>query len=264
MQSIVVTGAAGGLGRAVVDEFLDRGWFVGAYDLEEPDVSAHPNLVLGRLDVTDPDAWDAALTDFHARAGRIDAVDNNAGLLIDGPLPDAEPEQIRRLIDVNATGLTLGARAAFPYLRATRGTLVNMSSASAIYGQPGIAAYSATKFYVAGLTEALHLEWKKDKVRVVDVWPLWAKTSLADNGAASVKRLGVRITPEDVAGVVWTVLRDAGYDLPTAGALRRQFVGVRWVVTDPVMIQLRGQPGGVDPVTGKDDVGRCARYGTNQ
>ena len=51
------------------------------------------------------------------------------------------------------------------------------------------------------------------------------------------------------------VLRDAGYDLPTAGALRRQFVGVRWVVTDPVMIQLRGHPGGVDPVTGKDDVG---------
>ena len=158
------------------------------------------------MDVTDPDAWDAALTDFHARAGRIDAVDNNAGLLIDGPLPDAEPEQIRRLIDVNATGLTLGARAAFPYLRATRGTLVNMSSASAIYGQPGIAAYSATKFYVAGLTEALNLEWKKDKVRVVDVWPLWAKTSLADNGAASVKRLGVRITPEDVAGVVWTAV----------------------------------------------------------
>ena len=51
---------------------------------------------------------------------------------------------------------------------------------------------------------ALNLEWKKDKVRVVDVWPLWAKTSLADNGAASVKRLGVRITPEDVAEVVWT------------------------------------------------------------
>ena len=81
-----------------------------------------------------------------------------------------------------------------------------MSSASAIYGQPGIAAYSATKFYVAGLTEALNLEWKKDKVRVVDVWPLWAKTSLADNGAASVKRLGVRIMPEDVAEVVWTAV----------------------------------------------------------
>ena len=51
------------------------------------------------------------------------------------------------------------------------------------------------------------------------------------------------------------VPQDAGYDLPKAGALRRQFLGVRWVVTDPVMIQLRGHPGGVDPVTGKSDVG---------
>ncbi|AGS33564.1 short chain dehydrogenase [Corynebacterium maris DSM 45190] len=221
MQSIVVTGAAGGLGRAVVDEFLDRGWLVGAYDLEEPDVAEHPNLITGRLDVTDPDAWDAALADFHARAGRIDAVDNNAGLLIDGPLPDADPEKIRQLIEVNATGVTLGARASFEYLRATRGTLVNMASASAIYGQPGIAAYSATKFYVAGLTEALNLEWKKDKVRVVDVWPLWAKTTLADNGAASVKKLGVHITPEDVAEVVW-----AAVNPPTRWARGKVHYGV--------------------------------------
>lgn len=204
MPSIFITGAAGGLGRAVAEKFYAAGWTVGAYDLAALD---DERFVCGHLDVRDPDSWDAALQDFAARAGgSIDVVDNNAGLIIDGPLVDADPATIQQVISVNATGISLGARAAYRYLRASRGHLVNMASASAIYGQPGIAVYSATKFYVAGLTEALNLEWRDDNIRVVDLWPLWAQTSLADNGAASVRRLGVRITPEQVADTVFTAV----------------------------------------------------------
>lgn len=203
MNSIIITGAAGGLGRATAQKFLTEGWRVGAYDLSEPDYTAD-NLVTGTLDVTSPADWDRALRDFTAHTdGRLDVLNNNAGVLIDGPLADADPDQLKNLIDVNIYGLSLGARAAHPYLKKARGTLVNMGSAAAIFGQSGIAAYSASKFYVNGLTEALSLEWAKDKIRVVDVNPLWAKTTLADNNAASVKRLGVRITPEQVADRVW-------------------------------------------------------------
>lgn len=100
--------------------------------------------------------------------------------------------------------MTLGAQAAYPYLKRTPGAhLVNIASASAIYGQPGIATYSATKFYVAGLTEALELEWEHEDIRVVGIWPLWAKTALADNDAKSTTTLGVRITPEEVAEKVY-------------------------------------------------------------
>ncbi len=80
---------------------------------------------------------------------------------------------------------------------------MNIASASAIYGQPGIAVYSATKFFVGGLTEALELEWEHDDIRAVSIWPLWAKTALATGGAKSTKTLGIRITPEQVADKVW-------------------------------------------------------------
>lgn len=202
MQSIFVSGAASGIGKAVAQRFLDEGWLVGAYDII-PATYDHKNLVTGTLDVRDADNWDRALAEFAERAGgKIDAVDNNAGIIVQGPLEDEAPEALKRIIDVNVLGVTLGARAAHRYLKGG-GTLLSMCSASAIYGQPGITAYSATKFYVKGLTEALNLEWKKDRIRVVDLMPLWAKTDLAANDAASIRRLGVKITPDQVADVVW-------------------------------------------------------------
>lgn len=204
MRSIFITGAAQGIGQAVAEKFLSEGWLVGAYDIAPIEWAAgNSNVVTGHLDVTDAQSWEDALADFASHTGgHIDVLDNNAGIIVDGNLTDSNPQALAKLIDVNCTGVTLGARAAHRYL--TKGsTLVNMCSASAIYGQPGIATYSATKFYVAGLTEALELEWRKDKIRVVAIWPLWAKTTLANVGATSVKRLGVNITPEQVANTVY-------------------------------------------------------------
>ncbi|MDO5512803.1 SDR family oxidoreductase [Corynebacterium sp.] len=207
MSSIFITGAATGIGRAVAERFLAAGWTVGAYDITP--VTWSSEVHAGFIDVRSAPSWDTALADFATVAGRIDAVDNNAGVIVDGPLAEADPAALQRLIDVNCLGVTLGARAAHPYLRGG-GTLVNMASASAIYGQPDIAAYSASKFYVAGLTEALGLEWRRDDIRVVDVWPLWAKTSMAEVDAASVRRLGVRLTPEQVAEVVFRAVTAQG------------------------------------------------------
>lgn len=204
MPSIFITGAARGLGRAVAQRFLAEGWTVGAYDIATVEYQ-HELLISGHLDVTDAVSWDTALAEFAEHTGGlIDIVDNNAGIIVDGPLGGADPTTVAKLVEVNCTGVTLGARAAYPYLKRTPGArLVNMSSASAIYGQPGIAAYSASKFYVAGLTESLSLEWRNDDIRVLDIWPLWAQTGLADNGAASVAKLGVKITPEQLADTVW-------------------------------------------------------------
>ncbi|MDO4685000.1 MAG: SDR family oxidoreductase [Corynebacterium sp.] len=202
MRSIFISGAAAGLGRAVAEKFLDAGWTVGAFDID-PISYKHKRLVSGFLDVTDAASWDAALAQFiRHTGGQIDVLNNNAGIIVDGKLTDLSPAEIQQQIAVNCTGVTLGAHAAKRYLR-KGATLVNMCSASAIYGQPGIAVYSATKFYVAGLTEALNLEWARDGIRVIDLWPLWAKTRLADVQAKSARRLGVRITPEQVADAFW-------------------------------------------------------------
>lgn len=211
MYSIFVTGAASGIGLATAKKFLAEGWLVGAYDINDIDLE-HPNLRTGFLDVTDAAGWEEALKEFAEHTGgAIDVVDNNAGIIVDGPLAEQAPERIKALIEINALGVTLGARAAHPYLKAARGTLINIASASAIFGQPSIAVYSATKSYVGALTEALSLEWRGDKIRVVDVWPLWVKTTLADVDAASVRRLGVRISPEAVADTVYTAVTATGW-----------------------------------------------------
>ncbi|MGV0358548.1 SDR family NAD(P)-dependent oxidoreductase [Corynebacterium mastitidis] len=85
--------------------------------------------------------------------------------------------------------------------------VVNIASAAAIYGTPDMAVYSTTKFAVRGLTEALNLEWEQDDITVSAVWPLYAKTGMLDGVATSgTKRMGVRLTADDVAEAVANVV----------------------------------------------------------
>lgn len=209
MPSIFISGGAAGIGLATAKKFAAEGWTVGIYDVSDAALDAakaeNPAFITGRLDVREPQQWADALADFTSHTGgELDVLDNNAGVLVAGPLAEISPDAVRAQIDIDALGITFGAQAAYPYLKATPSShMVNIASASAIYGQPGIATYSAAKFYVAGLTEALELEWAPDDIRVVSIWPLWAKTALADDSVKSAQNLGVRITPEEVADKVW-------------------------------------------------------------
>src|SRR5699024_10549351 len=167
MASIFISGGAAGIGLATAERFDREGWTVGVYDGDTDALAAaqaaHPTWITGELDVRDAEQWARALSAFTAHTGgTLDVPDNDAA--------------VKAEVDIVVLGVTLGAQAAFPSLKATPGShLVNIASASAIYGQPGIATYSASKFYVAGLTEALELEWAPHGVRVVGIWPLWAK-----------------------------------------------------------------------------------------
>lgn len=209
MPSIFISGGAAGIGLATAQRFARDGWTVGIYDVSDDALAAakaaNPEFITGKLDVREATDWDRALADFTSHTGgTLDVLDNNAGILVAGDLVDITADAIKAQIDIDALGVALGARAAHPYLAATPGShLVNIASASAIYGQPGIAVYSATKFFVAGFTEALELEWQSDDVRVVSIWPLWAKTALADNDAKTTRTLGVRLSAEDIAEKVF-------------------------------------------------------------
>ncbi|HJC59004.1 MAG TPA: SDR family oxidoreductase [Candidatus Dietzia intestinigallinarum] len=218
MPSIFITGGAAGIGLATAERFGREGWTVGVYDVDTAALAevqaTHPDWITGELDVRDPDQWVRALEEFTSHTGgTLDVLDNNAGVLVAGELGEISPAAVKTQIDIDVLGVTLGAQAALPYLKATPGAhLVNIASASAIYGQPGIATYSASKFYVGGLTEALELEWEKYDIRVVGIWPLWAKTALAETDAKSTQTLGVRITPEQVADKVWESVHPTAND----------------------------------------------------
>ncbi|MGB3602232.1 SDR family oxidoreductase [Gordonia sp. (in: high G+C Gram-positive bacteria)] len=218
MPSIFISGGAAGIGLATATKFASQGWTVGIYDVSEAALASakaeNPDFIVGTLDVREPQQWADALADFTSHTGgELDVLDNNAGILVAGPLSEISADAIRSQIEIDALGITFGAQAAYPYLKATPSShMVNIASASAIYGQPGIATYSAAKFYVAGLTEALELEWAPDDIRVVSIWPLWAKTALAAPETRSAHVLGIRLTPEDVAEKVWESVHPSAAD----------------------------------------------------
>ena len=214
-RTAFITGAAQGIGRSTAEILLDRGWTVGVYDISD-DVSwaeGRKGAITGHLDVRDADEWRDALRSFaEVAGGRIDVIVNNAGVLYGGAFEDAGIDVDERIIDVNVKGVTYGAKLGLPYLKESRGQLINLASAAAIYGTPDMATYSASKFAVRGLTEALDYEWRPLGIRVAAVWPLFADTGMLDGVATTgTSRLGIRLTADDVANAVVDCI-DAGYE----------------------------------------------------
>lgn len=125
-----------------------------------------------KLDVTSKAAFDAALADFDAKAGRLDLLFNNAGVGESGWFEDVPYEAAMRVVQINFVGALNGAYAALPYLKKTANSMLfTTSSSSATYGMPRIAVYAATKHGVKGMTEALSVEWARHGIRVADVLP---------------------------------------------------------------------------------------------
>lgn len=217
-KSIFITGAARGIGQKTAELFAKNGYLVGAYDVSPIEwAEGNPNVITGTLDVTNREQWDEALKEFTAHTGgTLDIMFNNAGLLIDGPFLDADPRREDALVDVNLKGIVYSAHASFPYLEKTpESQFVSMCSAAGIVGTPDMALYSATKFGVRGLVEALGIEWKKYDIRVIDMMPLYVKTPMLDGvETQGTKRMGIHIGPDDVAKEVYRATRGISRHLP--------------------------------------------------
>lgn len=225
--SIFITGAAAGIGQATARLFAAQGWFVGLFDVDEIGLKkmsqelGADNSYAGVLNVTDVEAWQKNLTAFMQQAGRLDVLLNNAGILASGTLESIPLARQHLLIDVNIKGVLNGCYSALPHLKNTQGSrVINLCSASALYGQPSLAVYSATKFAVRGLTEALDLEWAAHGIKVMDILPLFVQTDMVTNmNASSIKNMGVHLTSQDVAD---TILQAALYN--------KKIAKVHWTV----------------------------------
>lgn len=212
-RSVFITGAAAGIGRATALAFARNGFTVGGYDINEAGLtslaeeidSIGGRVVTGHLDVTDPDEMAQRVGEFARAAGdRLDVMINNAGILLTGRFEEIDVAGHHRQIDINTKGVVNGLHAAFPYLRSTpESVVVNLASASAIYGQAELAVYSATKFFVRGITEALDIEWSGYGIRVIAMWPLYVQTAMTDGiSTGTTQSLGVNLTAQDVADAI--------------------------------------------------------------
>ncbi len=224
MNTIIVTGASAGIGRATAEKFLAEGWTVGCLARRAEPLQAMaeawPNAVPLVADVTDEAAVDAAFAAFLARAGRLDVLFNNAGR----GSPPATIDEIdvavwRAVVDVNLHGMFLCARAAFRTMRHQApqgGRIINNGSISSMTPRPGAAPYNATKHAVLGLTKSLALDGRLYDIACgqIDIGNALTEMTARMSGGVPQADWSNKVEPTmDVANVASTVFHMAGLPL---------------------------------------------------
>lgn len=225
MQKVVaVTGVAGGIGYAIAEKFHEEGWYVVGIDRKD-DTSLEPVDHFIQADISDVQMSKQIFAEIQQRAGRLDSLVNNAAIQIAKPLIETEPEEWDAVMASNLRSVFLAVKNAHPLLKASKGTIINISSVHAIATSANIAAYATSKGALSALTRALAIELTDDHIRVNAVLPGAIDTPMLRAGLrrghlqgqddyALVKALGARHVigrvgkPEEVAQAVWFLADD--------------------------------------------------------
>jgi len=171
----VVTGAARGIGRGVAEVFAAEGATVYAIDRiadEVQQLAKNPGITPVCLDLTDADAVAKAFAEIEARAGRIDALVNNAGIIFFKPIEETSVSDWDGLLSVNLRGPFLCTRAVAPGMKQRKsGAIINVSSNAGVRGGNNESAYCASKFGIEGFSRALAVEFAPYNVSVNTITP---------------------------------------------------------------------------------------------
>jgi NAD(P)-dependent dehydrogenase (short-subunit alcohol dehydrogenase family) len=211
---VVITGSSSGIGRATA-LLLDREGFrvfAGvrrAADAEELRRQASRRLIPLRLDVADPDSVASAAGELEGAlgGGGLAGLVNNAGIGVAGPLEYADVGEMRRCFEVNVFGVAALTQALLPLLRRGRGRIVNVSSGAGRAATPLYGAYSASKFALEALSDALRVELRGTGVAVSVVEPGVIDTPMQQKGRDDAERLLASLSDEARARYAGAVAR---------------------------------------------------------
>lgn len=186
-KSVIMTGAASGIGLALSKAMVERGAEVWLTDIDLAGATEQAQALGERahareLDVTDAGAFRAIVEEVVAQHGALDFLFNNAGIGVAGESHAMDTSHFDRTLDINVRGVTNGVMAAYPLMiERGQGHIVNTASAAGLLPVPLMAAYSMSKHAVVGLSESLRLEARNYGVQVSVLCPSAIETPLLDS-----------------------------------------------------------------------------------
>ncbi|QLC33833.1 SDR family oxidoreductase [Halarchaeum sp. CBA1220] len=185
-ETVLITGASSGIGHATAEAFLDAEWSVWATARDESDLRAlrEAGCTTAELDVTRPAQCRDVVEELVEAEGRLDCLVNNAGYGQMGAVEDVTTRRLNKQFDVNVYGPHRLIRAALPHMRERgEGTIINLSSVSGRVSTPGMGVYSASKFALEGLSDALRGEVQPHGIDVALVEPGPVETEFSARAA---------------------------------------------------------------------------------
>ncbi|CAM3592092.1 SDR family NAD(P)-dependent oxidoreductase [Smaragdicoccus niigatensis] len=205
MTVVAITGGGRGIGRAIAERLAADGMRVAIGDVDVASARTAATEIEGavghHVDVSDAASFERFIDEVEASLGPIDILVNNAGIMPIGPFLEHDVALAQRAVNINLHGPLNGMRAVLPRMKARGGGhIVNVASTAGVRGVPGGVVYSATKFAVVGMSEAVRQEFAADNVTVTTVLPSFTNTELIA-GTKGLKGVPT-VEPADVANAV--------------------------------------------------------------
>ena len=194
MPSVLVTGAGRGIGLAITQHMSERGWDVYATARSDVDLARLDRLNRVHaipLEITDRSAL-AALSE--RLPAKLHGVVNSAGIIVNGPVEGLTLDDLSRQLDVNVTAQIGVTQAVLPHIRAARGRIVFLSSLSGLVTLPGSGAYSASKYAVESLADALRIELRPWNIRVSLIEPGPIRTDMWGDALGDHDRMAAKLS----------------------------------------------------------------------
>ncbi|MCG8317010.1 MAG: SDR family NAD(P)-dependent oxidoreductase [Pseudomonadales bacterium] len=240
---VAITGSTGGLGRATVKSLREKGARIALLDLDIETVEKQaadlgsPEVIIGRsMDVCSLESLETSFSEVAGHFGRIDIVIANAGLAHTTSVEATDPKYFEKVVDVNLTGVWRTMRAAIPYVKATRGYLMAVSSMAAFVHSPLNTGYTATKAGVWAMCDSLRLEVKQYGVDVGTIHPTFFSTPMMEANPCS------ELVWNNHKGIwKYVALDEVVRDLLDGIELRSDIVVVpkrnKWIASSPGLIR---------------------------
>ncbi len=226
---VVITGASSGFGKEMAELFAAAGHplLLLARRVELLEGMNLPNALCKKVDVTDRDAFEAAVREAEVKYGETDLLINNAGIMLLGNIERQDPKEWQRMLEVNVMGVMHGMQIVMNGMKARQsGTIINIASVAGLNPFANHGAYCASKYGVVGLSEVARAELSSHGVRVITICPGAVATELLSHTTVDSIKAGyekwkqsvgaVNITAKDVA----TTIKFA-YELPQSVCLRQ-------------------------------------------